>query len=78
MTFSNLGDGQFPLYAPMVMMFVDFLVFGLLAVYFDNVYPSKVLYNIIDKGICVKIGSVYINCYLQFKFSVLRYFDQTN
>ena len=39
--FSNLDVGQFPVYASMTMLAVDFVLYGLLAVYFDNVIPSK-------------------------------------
>ncbi|XP_064639589.1 cholesterol transporter ABCA5-like isoform X2 [Lineus longissimus] len=41
MTFDTLTLGQFPLYAPLTMLFVDFLLYGLLAVYFDKVVPGE-------------------------------------
>ena len=43
--FSNLHVGQFPVSAALTMLAVDFVLYGLLAVYFDNVVPSKTLYH---------------------------------
>ena len=33
--------GKFPLYAPLLMMFVDMILYSLLTVYLDKVIPSK-------------------------------------
>ncbi len=41
MTFSNTNIGQFPIYASLTMLAVDTVLYGLLAVYFDNVIPGK-------------------------------------
>ncbi|XP_030854731.1 ATP-binding cassette sub-family A member 5 isoform X4 [Strongylocentrotus purpuratus] len=38
--FSNLGDGYFPPYAPLVMIFVDIILYLLLAIYLENVVPG--------------------------------------
>ncbi|XP_060080116.1 cholesterol transporter ABCA5-like [Ylistrum balloti] len=41
MNFSTINDGEFPLYAPMVMLLVDTIVYFFLAVYLDNVLPGE-------------------------------------
>ncbi|XP_041364325.1 cholesterol transporter ABCA5-like [Gigantopelta aegis] len=40
MTFSNSKMGDFPLYAPIVMLVVDSFLYLILAVYFDHVIPG--------------------------------------
>lgn len=44
MSFDKLTYGEFPLYASMTMLAVDFVLYGLIAVYLDNVIPSKCLH----------------------------------
>lgn len=41
LNFSNLTIGQFPVYAALIMLVVDFVLYGLLAVYLDNVIPGQ-------------------------------------
>ena len=41
MTWSTLDYGQFPLRNCLIMLVVDFLLYGALAVYCDNVIPSE-------------------------------------
>ncbi|XP_033748206.1 ATP-binding cassette sub-family A member 5-like isoform X2 [Pecten maximus] len=41
MNFSTISDGDFPLYAPMVMLLVDALLYFFLAAYLDNVLPGE-------------------------------------
>ena len=41
MTWSSLDYGQFPLRNCLFMLLVDFVLYGLLAVYCDNVIPSE-------------------------------------
>ncbi|XP_041473129.1 cholesterol transporter ABCA5-like isoform X4 [Lytechinus variegatus] len=38
--FSNLGDGYFPPYAPLVMIFVDIFLYLIMAIYLENVVPG--------------------------------------
>lgn len=41
MHFYNINVGQFPVSASLIMLSVDFVLYGLLAVYFDNVIPGN-------------------------------------
>ncbi|XP_041378992.1 cholesterol transporter ABCA5-like isoform X2 [Gigantopelta aegis] len=41
MTFSNSKMGDFPLYAPIIMLLVDSFLYLILAVYFDHVIPGE-------------------------------------
>ena len=41
--FDTMDVGQMPLYASVTMLFVDFILYGLLAVYFDKVVPGLFL-----------------------------------
>ncbi|OWF36066.1 ATP-binding cassette sub-family A member 5 [Mizuhopecten yessoensis] len=41
MNFNTITDGDFPLYAPMVMLLIDAVLYFLLAVYLDNVLPGE-------------------------------------
>ena len=41
MTFSTIGQGQFPLQNCLIMLVIDTILYLLLAAYFDNVIPSK-------------------------------------
>lgn len=41
MNFSTISDGDFPLYAPLVMLLVDTLLYFFLAAYLDNVIPGE-------------------------------------
>ena len=41
MRFNNMDRGEFPIYAAITMLSVDTLLYGLLAVYFDNVMPGR-------------------------------------
>jgi len=43
MTFDTLGMGQVPLYVLIIMLLVDFVLYGLLAIYFDNVIPGETM-----------------------------------
>ena len=45
MQFSNMHVGQFPLSASITMLAVDTVLYGLIAVYLDNVLPS--IYSLI-------------------------------
>ena len=45
MTFSNINYGQFPISYSLTMLFVDFVLYGLLAVYLDNVVPGEYRYH---------------------------------
>ncbi|KAL5018612.1 hypothetical protein ScPMuIL_004334 [Solemya velum] len=40
MGFDTATDGDFPLYAPLIMLAFDTVLYFFLAVYFDNVYPG--------------------------------------
>ena len=41
MTFDNMGTGDFPLYAPIIMLVLDIFLYFILAVYLDHVIPGK-------------------------------------
>lgn len=41
MNFETAKDGEFPLYAPLIMLIVDSILYFLLAMYFDNVIPGE-------------------------------------
>ena len=41
MTFSNIRDGDFPLYAPVIMLLVDSFLYLFLAIYFDHIIPGN-------------------------------------
>ena len=41
LSFSNIGVGQFPVSSALIMISVDIVLYGLLALYFDNVIPSE-------------------------------------
>lgn len=41
MNFDTISYGAFPLYAPIIMLAVDTVLYGFLAVYLDNVIPSE-------------------------------------
>lgn len=43
MTFDRMNIGQMPLYVLLIMLVFDFILYGLLAVYFDNVIPGEAL-----------------------------------
>ena len=40
MTWDNLTYGEFPISYSLIMLAVDFFLYGILALYFDNVVPS--------------------------------------
>lgn len=39
--FSSLKNGPHPLYVPLIMLFVDCILYLLLAIYLDQVLPGK-------------------------------------
>lgn len=39
--FSSLANGPHPLYVPMLMLFVDCILYLLLAIYLDQVLPGE-------------------------------------
>lgn len=41
MTVDRMDIGQVPLYVLLIMLLFDFVLYGLLAVYFDNVIPGE-------------------------------------
>ena len=45
--FSTAGDGDFPFYAPLLMLIIDTLLYFALSVYFDNVIPGKIDKNML-------------------------------
>ncbi|XP_074647073.1 cholesterol transporter ABCA5-like [Tubulanus polymorphus] len=42
-TLDKMSLGTFPLYGPFIMLIIDFVIYFLLAIYFDNVLPSKIM-----------------------------------
>ena len=40
MKFYNINDGQFPVSSALIMLSIDTVLYGVLAIYFDNVIPG--------------------------------------